>query len=53
MPPTLPTTGFLSPGDQIEITFGAVGAFLALLAVLFAAATWSLQRRRSSRNPRK
>jgi hypothetical protein len=46
MPPTLPKTSVLSPGDQIEITFGAVGAFLALLAVLFAAATWSLQRRR-------
>lgn len=36
----------LNPGDEIEIIFGAIGAFLALLAVMFAGATWNLQRRR-------
>lgn len=44
MAPTQTTT--LDSEDKIEIIFGAIGASLALLAVLFAAATWKLQRRR-------
>lgn len=50
--PTLPDSA-LQAGDRIEITFGAIGAFLALLAVIFAGATWSLQRRAMQRRNRK